>query len=114
MSTKGLVNFIGPEGDKRAVVYLHNAGQDVVADINKFMRAVAGLVSAGGLQSSDARFHDPTYLAARYVCWVAAGDLLCQGIGVVIPNQWYANREFNVLCHYPATLDLPEVMELTG
>ena len=112
MSTKGMVSFLAADGTTVAAVYLHNAGHDVEAELKRFLGAVAEAVAVETpVEVRRTRFHDPSYLAARYIVWREGGEILVQSIGVIIPGQVHVNREFNVFCHAEPTLTLPDVTE---
>jgi hypothetical protein len=107
-----MVCFLSSDGDTRAAVYLHNAGHDVEAELKRFFEEVAHAVTRTGfLGMAYTRFHDPVYLAARYVAWKTEGDILADGVGVILPHQVHVNREFNVFCHAEPTMTPPTVTE---
>lgn len=69
MSTRSTTHFIWRDAEKvEAIVYRHSDGYPKGAgtDIYKFFEDVKAQVSHG-----DTRFEDPTYLAAKYVVWLA-------------------------------------------
>lgn len=65
MSTRSATLFVR-NGEKFAAVYRHSDGMPEVAgvDIRRFLRDVAA-------HTDDTRYTDPTYLAAKYVVWLA-------------------------------------------
>lgn len=108
MSTKAAVYFAAPDGDILAAVYLHFSGYDAGSDVRDFLAAVA---RAAAPDARAARFHDPSYLAARFIAWKTGGDLLALGVGVMIPGRVHVNRQFTVRCHDVPSLALPDVTE---
>lgn len=68
MSTKSTTHFIyGNKKKPLAIVYRHSNGypEGAGADIYKFLLDVKAQVP------NDTRFDDPSYLAAKYVVWLA-------------------------------------------
>lgn len=110
MSTKGTVSFLAADGEVMAAVYVHNAGHDMHAELKEFFDAVLGAVGEG---SAATRFHDPCYLAARYVAWKAGGaGVGLASVGVITdPARWHANRRFNVWCRAEPSVVPPDVSE---
>lgn len=67
MSTRCTVHFHwGDGGDPAAIIYRHGDGypKGVLPDLEQFFSDVEE-------QTSDMRFEDPSYLAAKYVVWQA-------------------------------------------
>lgn len=67
MSTRSTTHFVSELGDKpTAIVYRHSDGYPSGAgkDIQQFLRDVVA-------NTQDTRFYDPSYLAAKYVVWLA-------------------------------------------
>lgn len=110
MSTKGMVCFIGADGSTQATVYVHNAGHDMHAELKEFFAAV---LEAVGEVPNATRFHDPCYLAARYVAWKAGGaGAGLASVGIIIdPERWHVNRRFNVWCRAEPSVISPDVSE---
>ena len=68
MSTRSTTHFMDTlGGDPRAIIYRHSDGYPSGAgkDIQQFLRDVSE-------NTKDTRFGDPSYLAAKYVVWLAA------------------------------------------
>lgn len=65
MSTRSTTHF-GREGETSAIVYRHSDGypEGAGTDIYRFLQEVKDNVG-------DTRFSDPSYLAAKYVVWLA-------------------------------------------
>lgn len=66
MSTRSTTHFCHDDGSTVAIVYRHSDGYPGVAgaDLFRFLNEVNDNVK-------DKRFSDPTYLAAKYVVWLA-------------------------------------------
>ena len=66
MSTRATVHF-QYNGETAAIVYRHSDGypEGLGEDLKKFFKDVQN-------QTSDTRFDDPSYLAAKFVVWQAA------------------------------------------
>lgn len=67
MSTRSTTHFVDRLGDPRtAIIYRHSDGYPTGAgkDILEFIADVQK-------NASDPRFNDPSYLAAKYVVWLA-------------------------------------------
>jgi hypothetical protein len=66
MSTRCNIHFAYVSGPPVANVYRHSDGypEGVLPDLDKFFAAVEA-------QTSDTRFSDPSYLAAKFVVWQA-------------------------------------------
>jgi len=119
MSTRCTIHFHNGEAKKpEAIVYRHSDGYPggetgVLADMQRFFGAVEE--EAPG----DTRFHDPSYLAAKFVVWqarennrysfthqsprtagVAApeGSLAFLGVGVVMQDPGDIEYRYHVRC----------------
>lgn len=110
MSTKGIVSFAAANGTVMAAVYVHNAGRDMHAELKEFFAAV---LDAVGEAPNATRFHDPCYLAARYVAWKAGGaGAGLASVGVITdPGRWHVHRRFSVWCHAEPSVIPPDVSE---
>lgn len=115
MSTRATINF-GYEGDSKkhvvAKIYHHSDGypdgqHGILAKLQRFFTAVEE-------QTTDTRFDDPSYLAAKFVVFVAAGNreisrqyggakegdcpLAFLGVGVLQENPSDIEYEYFVSC----------------
>uniref|UniRef100_A0A6H2A5E3 Uncharacterized protein n=1 Tax=viral metagenome TaxID=1070528 RepID=A0A6H2A5E3_9ZZZZ len=65
MSTRATVHFQAA-GETQAIIYKHTDGypEGLGKDLKTFFKDVES-------QTSDTRFNDPTYLAAKFVVWLA-------------------------------------------
>lgn len=110
MSTKGTVAFTTHDGEVRAAVYVHNAGSFTAETFTEFFATVA---RECGPEPHRMRFHDPSYLAAKFVVWNAGtASMRFQGVGVITdPERMHANRRFTVRCHAEESAVHPEVTE---
>ena len=108
MSTRCVINFTW-DGHIDAKVYRHSDGypDGVLPDLQKFFVAVEK-------QTDDRRFHDPSFLAAKFIVWQA--DQLAKtydsskrgyhkskkldfiGVGVVTENPDDIEYEYMVAC----------------
>lgn len=78
------MSFTDSDGDVWACVFLHNGGGDVKGGLDECFRRIAQ-AAAGATNRQDpglTRFHDPSYLAARYIVWLVEDNILAQGVGV--------------------------------
>jgi hypothetical protein len=66
MSTRCNIHFTDSRGGVEANIYRHSDGypDGVLPDLDRFFAAVEA-------QTSDTRFNDPSYLAAKFVVWQA-------------------------------------------
>jgi hypothetical protein len=103
MSTHCTINFCDESGQACAKVYRHSDGYPdgnggVLADLALFFEDVKSQTSG------DARFNDPSYLAAKYVVWQsskyrrssAALDFL--GVGVLMQDPGDIAYAYNLIC----------------
>jgi len=98
MSTRCVINFCYDESPQ-AKVYRHSDGypDGILPDIQQFFADVQ-------TQTSDTRFGDPTYLAAKYVVWQAdqyhreGGMLNFTSVGVCLENPGDLEYEYFVHC----------------
>lgn len=69
MSTRCTVHFKdgGHEAHSEAIIYRHSDGytECMIPDLANFFKAVQD-------QTNDTRFSDPSYLASKYVVWLAS------------------------------------------
>lgn len=110
MSTKATVAFTSHDGEVLAAVYVHNAGSLTPETFAGFFATVA---RDCGPEPHDLRFHDPSYLAAKFVVWSAGtASMAFQGVGVITaPERIHAHRRFTVRCHAEPSAVPPEVTE---
>lgn len=90
MSTRALVEFYAIGGGPVAVVYKHHDGRPdgptgMLALFDRFFAEVEEKCGA------DTRFHDPSYLAARFVFWLLEdyGGLHSRGVGILTAGGFY-------------------------
>lgn len=108
MSTKAEVIFTDHTGMPCAAVYVHN-GLNAAEELRDFFRAVVDASDGSG--PHGLRFHDPCYLAARYVAWLTGGSLAATGCGVIIPGSHHVHRWITVECHERPSGVFPRVTE---
>jgi hypothetical protein len=69
MSTRCTIHFTdgGSEGHSEAIIYRHSDGYPdcILPDLEDFFKAVEDQCGR------DTRFNDPSYLASKYVVWLA-------------------------------------------
>jgi hypothetical protein len=105
MSTRCNIHFTdGHSKTVQANIYRHSDGypEAVLPDLEKFFGAVED-------QTSDTRFGDPEYLAAKFVVWEATKDyeyrsgarLDFLGVGVVTQDAGDAAYIYTVKCAGP-------------
>jgi hypothetical protein len=100
MSTSAIIQFTDNDGDE-AYIYRHSDGypdsdDGVLADLQKFFRAVKE-------QTSDTRFNQPSYLAAKFVVWQAGqnsvpGSLAFLSVGIVSKETGWGEYIYTVNC----------------
>lgn len=110
MSTRSVVNFCYNEHIE-AKVYRHRDGypETVLEDLARFFTSVKE-------QTADTRFHDPSYLAAKFVVWQAheyADDLekplAFLGVGILMVNPGDIEYEYFINCNKRDKNSLPVV-----
>lgn len=121
MGTRCTINFCYPDGQVCAKVYRHSDGypdgdSGVPADLGRFFDAVKA-------QTSDTRFGDPCFLAARFVVWQAdqhkrssvAVDLGAPldflGVGVLMEDPGDIEYTYNLTC---GSSSLPPVVRVVN
>lgn len=113
MSTRATVHFCNSNGTTQAIVYRHYDGypSGLGEDLQRFLRDVKA-------QTSDTRFNDPSYLAAKFVVWQAgeyaedkSKPLDFLSVGVVLQNPGDIEYQYKVLCGggYVSDNTVPEV-----
>ena len=104
MSTRATVHF-QQNGRDEAIVYRHYDGypgaNGLESDLKRFFKDVEA-------QTSDTRFDDPSYLAAKFVVWQAAQyakteklDFL--GVGVVLEDPGDIEYRYILACENDKT-----------
>lgn len=99
MGTKCNIRFADADGNVPANIYRHAKGypESVLPDLDEFFADVAA-------QAVDPKFHDPSYLAAKFVVWQAArwryagGPLDFGGVGIIAPDAFGAHYSYTVTC----------------
>ena len=121
MSTRCTIHFHDGNSPKSvAIIYRHSDGypESVLPDLQQFFAEVQK-------QTSDTRFADPSYLAAKYVVWQATENarhydfdtnqwqpsqpLDFLGLGVLMSDPSDIEHRYHILC----TNGLPEVRHET-
>ena len=102
MSTPAVVAFAGRNGKEQAAVYKHWDGHPdtMTALFEEFFAAVES-------QTLDTRYGDPTYLAAKFLVFLAAhyrkengGELAFLSVGIVQPGANHGQcYDYTLICH---------------
>jgi hypothetical protein len=101
MSTRSNIHFTDKGSDYVAAnIYRHSDGypENVLPDLDKFFADVAA-------QTTDTRFSDPEYLAAKFVVWQALREsgsdrpLGFLGVGIMTQDAGDAAYIYTVACH---------------
>ena len=94
MGTRSNIHFNG-WGETQANVYRHWDGypEAVLPDLRRFFETIES-------QTSDTRYNDPTYLAAKFVVFQAGseGRLDFTGVGVVLNDAGDGEYVYTVDC----------------
>lgn len=116
MSTRCVINF-GTDGEVEAKIYRHSDGypDGVLPDLQEFFAEVER-------QTSDTRFNDPCYLAAKFVAWQSRQYALTQAQATVMRQNklqdWPAANHGSVQRylteHYLDFLSVGVMMENPG
>lgn len=103
MSTRSTTHFhFEGESKPEAIVYRHTDGypESMLSDLDEFFQDV--IAQTGG----DTRFNDPTYLAAKWVVWLAnkfskysSGNLLdFLSVGIMMEDPFDIEYRYHVYC----------------
>lgn len=116
MSTRSSIWFWGGDLEPSAGVYVHSDGYPEgengrLEDLERFF-------TAAEIQTTDTRFYDPEYLAARYLVFKArefAKDparrpLNFLSVGVTLNPHMDEEYRYSVLCHRPRPDGRPTVL----
>jgi len=102
MSTRCCIHFhANGNAMPSSIVYRHSDGypEDVLPDLDRFFSEVEN-------QTTDTRFGDPSYLAAKFVVWQAgeraypAKPLAFLGVGVVLADPGDIEYRYHLECSY--------------
>ena len=110
MGHRATIAFCGHDGTEWARIYIHNRGDNGRQVLEQFFDDEAAAIADG---TRDSRWHDPSYLAARFVAWDSRSAGL--GVGIVYENmeeRWH----WQVTCYQerpsePA--DWPPVVQIS-
>lgn len=96
MGDRGSITFAEPDGTPVAVIYTHWSGSNADVVLDQFFKDEVTR-SEDPEQQRDLRWSDPSYLAARFLAFVARPDGLSWG---VVPRVGYidAQTHWRVLC----------------
>jgi hypothetical protein len=110
MSTRCVVNFCFTSAKPIVIakVYRHYDGDSMGSDLELFFSEVR---EQAKLEDESPRFHDPSYLAAKFVVWQAAhytrnkrSPLVFSGVGVVVEDPGDLRYEWFVECEPEGTV----------
>ena len=97
MSTRATVHF-QQGGKTEAIIYRHYDGDELADDLETFFKEVKKQAP------NDAKFDDPTYLAAKFIVWQAAQyaedghPLKFTGVGIYMEDPGDEEYHYLVQC----------------